>query len=416
MDRSRALAVLALGALLLLAGCQAPGTPQDADFAPSISVVNATGAERGTTIDVAGNETIDPGAVFAQVQGLLGTDVPPPTNVRVLDDLSDLTTNTSTFEMPIRRHLNVTSRGDLDLGDQENGAVNALGGITIYPGQARDPQATTWVLAHELVHYVHVRGGQAAHVRETAGMDTTDGQFTSRAMIEGTAMYTTEAYLDEYVDNESATTLALYQRIERGLPPGSAGTYANRQYLLGHHYISTQVNSSAEIDRLYNHTAVTSEQLIHGDDPAAEPMAALDVSYDGGEAWTVTGSDRMGEAFTWTALEDHLGTDRAAEAAAGWGNDSLLTVYPTDEGNVSFAWVLRWDDATNASEFADNARTYLERAGTSAGDLQQLPTGAHADLATAGDRTTVLTIGEREFVTETTVSATGNNVTVATAE
>ena len=41
MDRTRVLGVLALGTLLLLAGCQAPGTPERPEFSPTVTVVNA---------------------------------------------------------------------------------------------------------------------------------------------------------------------------------------------------------------------------------------------------------------------------------------------------------------------------------------------------------------------------------------
>lgn len=424
MDRSRVLAVLALGALLLLAGCQAPGTPQNADFAPEITVVNTTGAEQGTTIAVANNETIDPGVVYAQVQNLLGTNAEPPNNVRVIEDVDSMAPNVSTFESPVRQHLNVTRRGDLDLGDQENGAVNALGGITIYPGEARNPESTTWVLAHELVHYVQVRNGHWGGLADRIGMGTTDGQFTHRAMMEGPAVYTTERYLDEY-GHENSTTLTLYRTIEDGLPPGSAGEYANRQYLLGYQYVRSQVDSPEEIEALYNESALTSEHLIHGYAPDEEPMADLAVSYDGGEDWRVTGRDRMGEAFVWSAFEDRLGTERARQAAAGWGNDSLLTTYPTDEGNASFAWVIRWDDAANATQFAEAAGAYLERAESAHGDaaenatgedLHRLQTGAFADVERAGDRTTVVLIGDRPFVDRTTATAEAGEVDVETAD
>ena len=417
MGSPRALALLALVAMLALAGCQAPGTPQNANFAPDVTVVNATGAEQGTTIPVANNGSVDPGAVFAEVQGLLGSDVPPPSNVRVLDDVDDLSVNVSMpQESPVRRYLNVTRRGDLDLGDQENGAVGVLGSITIYPGQDRDPESATWVLAHELAHYVQVRSEADDHLRDRIAMDTTDGRFTQRAMMEGPAVYTTEAYLDEYMPSANST-LELYNRIDEGLPAGSAGVYSNRQYLLGYHYVESQVDSPAELDGLYNDSALTSEHLIHGDDPAAEPMATLDVAFDGGSDWTVTGRDRMGEAFVWTALEDRLGTERAREAAAGWGNDSLLTIYPVGESEreVSFAWVLRWDDAANATEFAADSRAYVERAGTESGDLTRLDSGAFAAVATPGERTTVLLLGDRSFVDEVTVSATDGTVTVSAA-
>ena len=414
MDRTRVLGVLALGTLLLLAGCQAPGTPERPEFSPTVTVVNATGAEQGTTIAVANNETLDPGLVFAQVRSLLDADVPPPTNVRVLDDLDAMAGGTPLGgESPVRRHLNVTMRGDLDLGDQENGAVNQLGGITIYPGEARDPMATTWVLAHELTHYVQVRAGHAGTVRERVDLGTTDGQFTYRAMLEGPAVFSTEAYLDEYAPGDE-TTLSLYRRIDDGLPDGSYGKYANRQYLLGYEYTRSLVDSPAELAGLYDRSARTSEQVIHGYRPAEAPMAALTVTYEGGDGWAETGRDRMGEAFLWAALEDRLGTDRARTAAAGWGNDSLLMVYPTTEGNASFAWVHRWDDEANASTFAAAGETYLDRAGTAAGPVTRLDAGATARLERLDERTTLLLVGERAFVTGTTGEAVGSRVRLVT--
>jgi len=108
-----------------------------------------------------------------------------------------------------------------------------------------------------------------------------------------------------------------------------------------------------------------------------------------------------------TALAANLSVERASRAAAGWGNDSLVTFRRPDGGASSYAWVLRWDTASDADEFAAALGDSLSARGTALDDGGWQVAGVHAALHRPAARTTVLVAGTDGFVDETAVTAAG---------
>lgn len=116
------------------------------------------------------------------------------------------------------------------------------------------------------------------------------------------------------------------------------------------------------------------------------------------------------EAFVRTFLEVGLEPERAARAAAGWGNDTLRIARSGADG-VAYVWVLRWDDAANASEFEAALRASLDGRADRVGDGWRLEAiDGIATVRSPTDRTTVLLYGHRSFVGTAAVS--GDNATV----
>jgi hypothetical protein len=125
------------------------------------------------------------------------------------------------------------------------------------------------------------------------------------------------------------------------------------------------------------------------------------------DAWRVTGRDRLGEAFVRTALAGSLGVERAARAAAGWGNDSLLTVRRPGVANSSYAWVLQWDDPAEADEFRAAMADSIAARGRAADGGGWHVAGVRVALRHPGPETTVLFAGAPSFVRNATASADG---------
>jgi hypothetical protein len=134
---------------------------------------------------------------------------------------------------------------------------------------------------------------------------------------------------------------------------------------------------------------------------------------------------RVGEAFLRVMLATELDDERATRAAAGWGNDTRIA-FNNESGARSYAWVIRFDDAANASEFDAAVEDYL-RGRTGKGSLADNRTGREWTTTLDGrsvayrlrrtdDRTAVLLLGTPAFVDPdtTTVREADRGVVVAT--
>jgi hypothetical protein len=146
----------------------------------------------------------------------------------------------------------------------------------------------------------------------------------------------------------------------------------------------------------------TSEELLHGLAGGAEPPADLAVAAETGGEWRVQRRYPGGELRLRAMLTSALPGSDAAEAAAGWGNDTVLQFR---DGNVTgAAWVLRFDDPAEAEEFATLFGTYEA---TVEGERN-----ASVRLVRVAAETVVVLGGAASFVSGTTATGTDASVTV----
>jgi hypothetical protein len=374
---------------LVVAGCQAP-------VATSTTEITVTNGTLG----------VDPGSLYDRLQGLSGTAVPAPDTIRAFDSFAALRNASGGgggFALPrFQEVVGFTTGGDPFNGSREQqlaGSTSGLGTVTVFPGANATRDDERLILAHELTHYIQFQSDVDGQLQRAVGATTTEGSYLTRAVLEGGAVFTTDTYLARYGDSDLRNT-PLYDRIARGLPPGSIGRYGNSQYVFGNRYVAAKAETPADLPAIYANPPRTAEQLIHRLDPGSEPPVPLTVATDGGEAWLAVGEDRLGEAFVRYALEGELSPDRAARAAAGWGNDTLRTFRSPSVEGTGYAWVLRWDDAANATEFERAAREYFTvRANdTTADGLYRIDDSLTGRLSTPTDRTAVLWFGPRAFV------------------
>jgi len=398
---------IALVALLLLAGCTAPthgGTPSD--------------GESGIRVDGAGLP-VDPDAVFDRVTRLMGADAPRPGSIRVVTppDHGEMNESPGAGVDPAPAFFE-TMDVDSDPGEGlnasealalENGRTRlGIGTVTLFTGE-NDSETIHYVLAHEFVHYVQGARDREAQLRTYLG-PTTDGTFVLAGVIEGSAVYTTNAYIDEHVGG-NVTNSGLYFDLRERLAPGSFADYANSRYIVGWRYISGQATSPNATDGLYKDPPRTGEQLIHGLAPGEEPPRPLAVNASTGDYRRV-GTDRLGEGFVRIALRNGLSRERANEAAAGWGNDTLRTYLPEGGGEPGYAWILRFDDPANRTQFVATLRDSLSTRGNRAGDTWTVPRTATFDPRPVGDETVAVLAGNESFVRNTTVGGSDANVSL----
>ena len=107
---------------------------------------------------------------------------------------------------------------------------------------------------------------------------------------------------------------------------------------------------------------VTTEQILHPERwgaPEVAPPAPLDFATAPSGEWSEVYSDGLGEVDTRILLREFLADrDRADAGAAGWDGD-VYRLLEGPDGEV-LIWVTRWDDESEAAEFARAMERALE--------------------------------------------------------
>ncbi|MEF8908175.1 MAG: hypothetical protein V5A13_09970 [Haloarculaceae archaeon] len=406
----RALGTVALAAVLLAAGCQAPvAGPADSGLATDSGPGVADRQPANVTVQN-GTLAVDPGVVFARLQTVAGTNVTPPERVRAFGNESDYG-NASLgggglppFQEAVGLKTGpVPNASALEL--QFAGQTSALGTVVVYTGPNATVDDARLLVAHEFVHYIQFEQGRSAQLRRQVAAGTTDGSYVVRSLLEGSAVYTTDAYLRRYTDNGTQNS-PVYRAIAEALPPGHVGRYGNSQYVEGVEYVASRVEDPADLPRVYEAPPTTSEQVIHNRTPGEEPAVTLDATVDPAEGWQEVGTDRLGEAFVRTTLAVGVPQARADRAAAGWGNDRLYVYRAPGQRNASYAWTFAWDDAGEAAEFEQALRGYLDARGERRSGRWALDGGLTARVLTPSEQSTVLLLGNGSFVAGTGASVT----------
>lgn len=438
MTPNRALltTVVALG--VVLAGCGAPvaqsasGTATPDAGAPTVQQGTPTTDSGTPTNDTAdsrreitvtnGSLSIDPTVVFDRVQELRGTDVDGPRVVEVYNSAEGFENQSGDIGADLNRRLyelaGMTTQSvntTAAVTRQKNGYVTGLGSIVLYIGENASRVDELLLAAHEFTHYLQLQTGRQGDLAGSLdGATLTDERYVLRAVIEGGAVVTANAYLERYADT-TATNSEMYASLQSALPKGHVASYENGKYVNGDDYMDDRSDTPADLAAVYDNPPRTSEQLLHGLAPGTEPPTPLAVDVETGDGWVTSGHDRMGEAFVRTALEATVGTREAVAAATGWGNDSVRFLRPTDGGETAYVWVLRWDDTTNRSEFQSAYETALDRRGTETAGIWTLSDdGTAATLLAPTERSSVVVFGPHTLVDNVSAAGASGTVTVST--
>jgi hypothetical protein len=438
MTTRNALSTAVVALAVVLAGCGAPvaqsesgtempdtttpTTQQETATAQPAAPTNDTGESTRTITVANGSLSIDPDVVFDRVQQLRDSDVDRPRVVEVYNSPEafenessgvGVAPNREFYELAgmTTRPVNTTTA----VTRQKNGYVTGLGAIVLYVGENASRVDELLLTAHEFTHYLQLQTGRQEQLAGSLdGATLTDERYVLRAVIEGGAVVTTNAYLERHA-NTTATNSEMYTGLQSALPEGHVARYENGKYVNGDDYMDDRSDAPADLAAVYENPPRTSEQLLHGLSPGTEPPTPLAVDVETGDEWVTSGHDRMGEAFVRTALEATVGTREAVTAATGWGNDSVRFLRPTDGGETAYAWVLRWDDAANQSEFQSAYETALDRRGTETDGVWTLEDDrTAATLLAPTEQSSVVVFGPRVLVENVSVAGTSGSVTVST--
>jgi hypothetical protein len=425
MRRRRQVATLVLALALVLAGCsggagpttettdattvettgtseqdaaEATTTDQDGAKTTTTDGTGQNATDRETVSVSGGTLSADETEVFYRVQDLLGTDAEPqPVEVRNLTEWKGY----GPGQFPLFRYLGV---GNLSLDpDEPGGLTQPSGKVYVHPGEG-SPAEVERVLAHEFVHATQYRTNMLPWLTSLDQPRLTHDLLQTRlALIEGGAVYTTDAYADRYLDGEDPAA-EFADRYQNGSP---SAKYFYARYHLGQQYVDAQIGSPDELESVYRDRPNTTEQLIHDYEPSEEPPADLAVTVNSTERWTQTQNNTMGELFARVVLQTELDAETASSAATGWGNDVLYGFESGDE-DPGFAWTLRMDSAAEADELESAARTFADR--------RETDSEATFRVERVDDETVALLFGNPEFVGNASVSGSSETVTVAVSE
>jgi hypothetical protein len=390
--------------LLLVAGCQGPvqdgpsstagpdgttspaSTPTQTTTGPT---TDQTTTEERPEISVRGGSLpYDPVTVWTRVESLLAADVGPPGTITI----TNLSGNVGGQPTRFQRLLGVPAPST-DRGSVAGRALPPGNEVQLDDAALDAEHGFETVLAHEYVHVVQMRTGARGRVWNQLD-ETYDSRVVYTATIEGAATYTDNQYTRTYTALDPQNFRAAYRNAT------SSARFGLAPYYFGARYVNATVDSAAGIDAIYENPPRTSEELVHVRDPSSEPPARLAMSTQTDRE--TTDQPRLGELYVRSLLGTALDESVAAEAAEGWGNDRRV-VFGSDE-SADYAWVLRWDDATNATEFADAVAAYEDA---------RSDVDANVRVERVAPETTVVFVGTESFVADAAASGSNSTVTVA---
>lgn len=263
------------------------------------------------------------------------------------------------------------------------------------------------VLVHEFGHAFQpptLREGLKATAGDYA--NTTDSTLARSAMLEGPAVFVADEYVDRYlpsVRNESEVLAEEWPT----MADGTRLLWAPYRY--GAHYVHSRVRSPGQLDPLYVDPPHTTEQLLHPNQDESERLPLSVRSNDAASDWNRRAVDTRGELYLRILLGSELPEKRAASAAAGWGNDRLLTY--TNGTDQSYAWVLRWDNPREAEQFETALSDHLNATATRGDDGWSTGDVAFR-YGRVTNETSYVLAGDPGFVRTAQVDGTDSNVTL----
>lgn len=391
---------LVLALLLISAGCAG----QDGRTTSLAPETTTTESEVGISVEGA-PFPVESDTVFRRVEALLDQDLTPPT-IRVLKirpdgEREDVSTDAFSRRMGITRRQSLNDIG----GNTHRGVVR------IFYTENSTAERMEQVLAHEFVHVGQPRRlRQRLAARQGSHSNTTDAEVVREAVAEGSAVYVANRYTKQYLSN--VTEQATYPEWNSF---GAGTKWHFAPYYFGSAYVRNRVDAASNVTSVYARPPNTTEQLLHGSSPDSEPPQNLTVDVQTeGSPWLVERSDTKGELFVRVVLAEQLDESRATTAAAGWGNDRVVTLRSDDR--MLHAWAVRWDDEQNATQFETAAAAYLDGRATERdgvwtdGDLRT-DADLRFDLRRV-DSTTVVLLAGNASVRNVDVTASDGTVTV----
>lgn len=244
------------------------------------------------------------------------------------------------------------------------------------------------ILVHEYAHAIQAQDERfaldetAIHPRDRLVLTT---------LREGMARYVEVSYERSYTNVSDGDRFEVASQ-------STAQRWMLAPYVYGFEYYDRRVDEPANLPDVVAESPTSTEEVLHPDATDGAPLSVT--ATDLGPWFVERDGTTWGEAGTRVVLWDELPEGRAVAAAGGWANDSHY-VFDTEGSARGHAWVHRWDEPDEATEFASAMETFLDR--------RRAETDRYRfHVQRVAPETTVVLAGRGGFVDNATVSADGN--------
>ena len=252
-----------------------------------------------------------------------------------------------------------------------------------------------FVAAHELTHALQDQYGYL-----DVEFENDDEYLAFLCVVEGDAMFHQYMYLDEMTQFERNNLFEYINTLDIPVVNVLLENIIMLSYRLGLEFVTT-MSFTGSVDSLYERLPASTEQVMHPEKYIADELP-VPVSVPSLPGWEKLTENTLGEAIMKTILTEHISSDKAGEAAEGWGGDRYC--YYTKGSDHIFVLNTFWDTEEDAEEFfkayhdftdswSNKAVTEVER------DIYRVPTGFLA-LVRKGDHVLIVESPSLEAVKE----------------
>ena len=216
--------------------------------------------------------------------------------------------------------------------------------------------------AHEFTHGLQQQHFDI-HSTSKALQGNSDQALAYRGLVEGDATLTETVYMIQHMDDEQMAQIAEDSTALDSTALESAPHVIQREFTFpyreGPQFVFTILSAAGSwrsVNQLYEDIPRSTEQILHPEKYVAkeEPIKLVlpDITSVLGGDWTVLKEDTLGEFLLLAYLEDHIASEEADVAAAGWGGDAYALL-EGPEGALLLQTVIAWDAEDDAQEFFD---------------------------------------------------------------
>jgi hypothetical protein len=246
-------------------------------------------------------------------------------------------------------------------------------------GDARLDFMNRMILVHELTHVLQDQYYDLDAIDERL-RDNDDAYTAYSAVIEGEATLVMQDYITEH-----ATLWNLAGALLQSGSMDSSQLEAAPRYLQdslmfpydqGLAFVTALREQTGEsYPDLYTYLPASTKQIVHPEKYLAREEPTLVTLEDQttalGPDWELVDDSVMGEYGWQVIVDEYLGEDEAAEAAAGWGGDRYHFYRNEVSEEVRFEAMTVWDTQSDAEEFAAALRDYADQLAGAALQIDQ---------------------------------------------
>ncbi len=241
----------------------------------------------------------------------------------------------------------------------------------------RGPQRMTY--AHEFVHALQDQNfglGEALGVSDEQCQADSEHCAAVLALVEGDASLAEEMWLHTYATDQDFTDLSDFYRNFDTPIYDAAPTFMQADFLFPYQqgkdfvqYLYDQGGWEA-VNAAYTNLPQSTEQIMHPERyPEDVPLKVdlPDLLPLLPQGWQKVDSGTLGEWYTYLMLSrgwknvSRLPEDVGLQAADGWGGDAYAVFYAPDEAGYVLVLDMRWNNASEASEFRRALLRYVSR-------------------------------------------------------